>query len=61
MMLVLLTELFKELNELASELANYQVSEEIQDLLKIVNYNHNNYIINQERIIKRIEEIEGGN
>lgn len=61
MMLVLLTELFKELNELASELANYQVNEEIQDLLEIVNYNHNNYIINQARVIKRIEEIESGN
>ena len=61
MMLVLLTELFKELNELAGELANHQVSEKMQDLLEIVNYNHNNYIINQARIIKRIEEIEGGN
>lgn len=60
MMLVLITELFKELNELASELKSHQVSKKIDILLKIVEHNHNNYIINQQRIIKRIEEIENG-
>ena len=60
-MLVLLTEMFRELKELSDELVKYDIDEKIQNLIDIVNQNHMNYIINQERVLQRIAELESGN
>lgn len=61
MMLVLITELLREIDELSTELSNYENNDRINNILEICRHNHTMYIINQERIIQRIEEIESGN
>ena len=61
MMLVMSTELFKELDELSNKLLEFELDEETYYLVNLIKKNINNYIINQARIIQRIEEIEGGN
>lgn len=61
MMLVMCTELFRELDELSSKLLEHELDEETYYLVNLVKKNHSNYVINQGRIIQRIEEIEGGN
>lgn len=61
MMLILCTELFRELDELSNKLLEYELDEETYYLVNLIKRNINYYVINQNRMIQRIEEIEGGN
>ena len=60
MMMILCIELFRELDEVATKLLDFELDEQTYNLVNLIKKNHNNYIINQAKMIEKIEEIEGG-
>ena len=57
--LVLCAELFRQLDELSNELLKYELSDEMLYLVSLVRRNLNNWVVNQSRIIEKIEKLEG--
>lgn len=60
MMMILCIELFRELDEITTKLLDFELDEQTYNLVSLVKKNHNNYVINQAKMIEKIEEIEGG-
>ena len=59
MMLILCTELFRELDELSNELLKFKLEDDVFYLVALIKRNYGNYMVNQNRIIKKIGEFEG--
>ena len=58
MALLLCAELFRQLDELSNELLKYELSDEALYLVSLIRRNLNNWMINQGRVIEKIEKLE---